>query len=62
VALASDKDYMSRSGKHFWVADLAHEYGFTDIDGTIPSAEKLHNYLKNGGAPEFWRGVLGTGE
>jgi hypothetical protein len=52
---------MKRTGRAFWVADLAREYGFTDIDGSIPDAEKLHEQLKQGGAPEFWREVLGVG-
>ena len=58
VALASDPDPMARTGKTFWVKDLALEYGFTDIDGTIPDAEKLHASLKED-APAFWRDVLG---
>ncbi len=58
VALAADEDPMPRTGRAFWVADLAREYGFTDIDGSIPDAEKLHEQLKQG-APEFWREVLG---
>lgn len=59
VALAADGDRMGRTGRAFWVADLAREYGFTDIDGSIPDAEKLHEQLKQG-APEFWRDVIGT--
>ena len=58
VALAGDEDPMKRTGQAFWVADLARDYGFTDIDGSIPDAEKLHAQLKEG-APEFWREVLG---
>ena len=58
VALATDEERMSKTGTACWVADLAREYGFTDIDGTIPDAEKLHAQLKQG-APEFWREVLG---
>jgi len=58
VALASDADPMLRTGRAFWVADLAREYGFTDIDGKIPDAEKLHAQLKQG-APAFWSEVLG---
>jgi NAD(P)-dependent dehydrogenase (short-subunit alcohol dehydrogenase family) len=58
VALATDPDPMRRTGSAFWVADLARDYGFTDIDGTIPDAEKLHAQLKQG-APDFWREVLG---
>jgi dehydrogenase/reductase SDR family protein 1 len=59
VALASDPEPMKRTGQAFWVADLAREYGFTDIDGSIPDAEKLHEQLKEGGAPDFWKDVLG---
>lgn len=58
VALAADKDVMPRTGQAFWVRDLAQDYGFTDIDGTIPDAEKLHEQLKHS-APAFWREVLG---
>jgi NAD(P)-dependent dehydrogenase (short-subunit alcohol dehydrogenase family) len=36
AALAADPGVMSKSGDHFAVADLASEYGFTDLDGTIP--------------------------
>jgi len=34
--LAADPDVMSRSGKAFPVVELAHDYGFTDIDGVQP--------------------------
>lgn len=60
VALASDPEPMKKTGRAFWVADLAREYGFTDVDGSIPDAEKLHEQLKTGDAPEFWREVLGV--
>ncbi len=33
VALACDPDREARSGQHFWVAQLAQEYGFTDENG-----------------------------
>ena len=59
VALASDPDPMTRTGQAFWVKDLALEYGFTDIDGSIPDAEKLHAQLKKQ-APAFWAEVLGS--
>jgi NAD(P)-dependent dehydrogenase (short-subunit alcohol dehydrogenase family) len=59
VALAADRGRIRRSGRSFWVAELAREYGFTDLDGTIPDAEKLHEQLKQT-APAFWRDVLGT--
>lgn len=59
VALASDEKVMSKTGANHWVADLAREYGFTDIDGSIPDAKKLHASLKED-APAFWKDVLGT--
>jgi NAD(P)-dependent dehydrogenase (short-subunit alcohol dehydrogenase family) len=58
VALAADPKRMERSGRAFWVAQLAREYGFTDVDGTIPDGEQLHEALKRD-APPFWRQVLG---
>jgi hypothetical protein len=37
VALAQDKQAIKKTGKVCFVADLATEYGFTDVDGkTIP--------------------------
>ncbi len=59
VALATDKDPMARTGQSFWVKDLALDYGFTDIDGTIPDAEKLHASLKEH-APDYWADVVGN--
>ena len=59
AALAADEKRIERSGRAFWVADLARDYGFTDIDGSIPDAEKLHASLKED-APDFWQDVLGT--
>lgn len=39
AALATDPDVMTRSGGEFVTAELAQEYGVTDVDGTIiPSA------------------------
>ncbi|NGY03360.1 SDR family NAD(P)-dependent oxidoreductase [Solimonas terrae] len=39
AALAVDPDLMKRSGGEFVTAELAQEYGITDVDGTvIPSA------------------------
>jgi NAD(P)-dependent dehydrogenase (short-subunit alcohol dehydrogenase family) len=39
AALAADPDIMKRSGGEFVTAELAQEYGITDVDGTvIPSA------------------------
>ena len=36
VALSADPNVMTKSGRAFAVADLAREYGFTDLDGRIP--------------------------
>jgi NAD(P)-dependent dehydrogenase (short-subunit alcohol dehydrogenase family) len=39
AALAADPEVMKRSGGEFITAELAQEYGITDVDGTvIPSA------------------------
>lgn len=38
-ALSSDPDVMSRSGRIFPVVQLAHDYGFTDLDGTRPALD-----------------------
>jgi NAD(P)-dependent dehydrogenase (short-subunit alcohol dehydrogenase family) len=59
VALATDPNALAKTGHAFWVADLAREYGFTDVDGSLPDAQKLHESLKRG-APAFWQDVLGT--
>lgn len=41
AALAADPDVMKRSGGEFVTAELAQEYGITDVDGTvIPSARE----------------------
>lgn len=37
VALASDPNVGSKSGKALMSGDLADEYGFTDVDGTRPN-------------------------
>jgi hypothetical protein len=36
VALATDTELMQRTGQAWIVADLAHAYGFTDINGNVP--------------------------
>lgn len=41
VALAADPDSLRHSGKVRVVADLAREYGFTDVDGSTPRALTL---------------------
>lgn len=36
AALASDPEVLRHTGKVLVAAALAHEYGFTDVDGTLP--------------------------
>jgi len=36
AALATDPKRMARSGRAFPVSELAADYGFTDVDGTVP--------------------------
>ena len=43
AALAADPAVKTRSGRVLSVAELAHEYGFTDTDGTIPDGLNLLN-------------------
>ncbi|MFD3705321.1 SDR family NAD(P)-dependent oxidoreductase [Nocardia sp. NPDC058658] len=39
VALAADPGRSTRTGQAWKVADLAEDYGFTDVDGRIPRAD-----------------------
>jgi len=41
AALAADRAVSSKSGRVLLVADLAREYGFSDIDGRQPSAFEI---------------------
>jgi NAD(P)-dependent dehydrogenase (short-subunit alcohol dehydrogenase family) len=41
AALASDDAVMTKSGRHFWAAELANEYGFTDEHGHTHSVAEL---------------------
>jgi hypothetical protein len=41
VALATDPDVLRHTGRVHVVADLAREYGLTDLDGTTPRALTL---------------------
>ena len=41
VALATDPDVMDRTGQALAVANLAHEYGFTEDDGSQPPPIEL---------------------
>jgi NAD(P)-dependent dehydrogenase (short-subunit alcohol dehydrogenase family) len=42
AALAADPDVLERSGEVLVVAELAREYGFTDVDGTQPESQRAH--------------------
>ena len=33
VALAADPERIARTGEHFWSAEIARDYGFTDEHG-----------------------------
>jgi len=38
VALATDSNVLERTGRAFGSRSLADDYGFTDVDGTLPKA------------------------
>jgi NAD(P)-dependent dehydrogenase (short-subunit alcohol dehydrogenase family) len=38
AALARDPAVLERTGRAVRAADLAHEYGFTDVDGNVPES------------------------
>jgi len=41
AALAGDPELMRRSGQVLTAGDLAHDYGFTDVDGGQPAAFRI---------------------
>lgn len=43
--LACDKNIMKKSGKIIWTSNLAREYGFVDINGSMPDDWRSVNYL-----------------
>lgn len=47
VALAADPDVGRRAGLVHFAADLAREYGFTDIDGRLPDFPRLFDAKVN---------------
>lgn len=56
AALATDPDVMGRSGGAFRPSRLAREYGFTDVDGSLPpEIINLADYLGEENVPAFWR-------
>ena len=48
VALAADPGVGRRAGLVHFAADLAREYGFTDIDGRLPDFPRLLDAKVNG--------------
>lgn len=56
AALASDPDRMARTGQSYFTARLAREYGFTDVDGTMPPEVRLLvDHLGDGNVPDYWQ-------
>ncbi len=51
VALASDPDLHRRNGGSFSSGGLAHEYGFTDLDGSQPDAWRYLVEVREAGLP-----------
>jgi dehydrogenase/reductase SDR family protein 1 len=45
VALAKDPENMAKSGSYQVVAELAQEYGFTDLNGTVPPSIRSLRFL-----------------
>jgi hypothetical protein len=41
VHLALDPELPSRSGQTFPLVQLAHDYGFTDVDGNVPELDEF---------------------
>jgi NAD(P)-dependent dehydrogenase (short-subunit alcohol dehydrogenase family) len=44
AALANDKNVINKTGQILIAAEIAREYGFTDIDGGLPNSLRK-NYL-----------------
>jgi len=47
VALAADPEVLARSGSAFFVAELAREYGFTELDGSQPGLPTYGGILQH---------------
>ncbi len=59
VHMALDPEIAARSGRCFRTSELAHAYGFTDLNGKIPD-ESHHAATAGGGdTPAYWSTVLG---
>ena len=42
AALAADPNVLERTGRVLVVAEVAEEYGFTDVDGATPQSLRGH--------------------
>ena len=51
AALAADPDVMRRTGGSFSSGKLAHEYGFTDVDGSQPDCWRYMVEIQDRGLP-----------
>ena len=52
AALASDPDLRRRNGGSFSSAELARDYGFTDLDGSRPDCWRYMIEVQNAGRPD----------
>jgi NAD(P)-dependent dehydrogenase (short-subunit alcohol dehydrogenase family) len=56
AALATDPDVAGRAGRCFFASRLAREYGFTDLDGSLPpEIRNLASYLGEENVPGYWK-------
>jgi NAD(P)-dependent dehydrogenase (short-subunit alcohol dehydrogenase family) len=60
VALATAPDLMARTGRAWIVAELAHAYGFTDVDGSMPPVIADIETLEQAAGMSVARGGLGA--
>jgi NAD(P)-dependent dehydrogenase (short-subunit alcohol dehydrogenase family) len=61
ASLAADADVASVSGDRLAVGDLAHRYGFTDVDGRQPPAFKLEGRITLAARMERLNRVVAAG-
>ena len=58
AALLTDSKVKERSGGSYQPSVLAREYGFTDVDGTLPPAVgNIASFVGDGEVPDFWNTV-----
>jgi len=56
TALYTDPDRMARTGRSFFAARLAREYGFAEDDGHVPPEVRLLvDHLGEGNVPPYWQ-------